>query len=393
MRRTFGVGLVLLLMGVVLAPLAVRAQDPGVADAEIVLGLWSPFTGPTALLGTSERDGFSIWVSEINAAGGVHGRKIRLIAYDDAGSPQESLSAVRRLINQDKVFALVAGSLSGSTLPALPLITAAKVPFVSSMSTNRRLLDPPSRYVFRVWANEVAQVSSLIDWAVPKYGIKRPAIIFTTNDYGVGGQEAVARRMKEKFNLALVASERYNQGDQDFSAQLLRIKQATPDAVFVWAFAAEAGIIVRQAKELGITVQLFGGAGTATPLFPKGAGTAGVGFIADFIVPHLPDTSSAAPVVKYREALKKLHPNGFPSGRPSEYDLAGYGAGKVVEEALKRAGKELTRERFVDALETFKAVDTGVLFPTTFTKDNHEGTTEVQIVRVNEQGQWEVIPK
>src|SRR5205814_600753 len=130
---------------------------------------------------------------EVNAAGGVHGRKIRLIAYDDAGSPQESLSAVRRLISQDKVFALVAGSISGSTLPALPLITAAKVPFVSSMSTNRRLLDPPSRYVFRVWANEIAQASSLLDWAVPRYGIKRPAIIHTTNDYGVGGQEAVAR--------------------------------------------------------------------------------------------------------------------------------------------------------------------------------------------------------
>jgi branched-chain amino acid transport system substrate-binding protein len=393
MRRTVGVGLVMLLIGVVLAPVSVRAQDPGVTDGEIVLGLWSPFTGPTALLGTSERDGFQIWVSEINAAGGVHGRKIRLIAYDDAGSPQESLSAVRRLLNQDKVFALVAGSLSGSTLPALPLITAAKVPFVSSMSTNRRLLDPPSRYVFRVWANEIAQVNSLLDWAVPKYGIKRPAIIYTTNDYGVGGQEAVAKRMKEKFNLALVASERYNQGDQDFSAQLLRIKQATPDAVFVWAFAAESGIIVRQAKELGITVQLLGGAGTATPLFPKGAGPAGVGFVADFIVPHLPDTSNAAPVVKYRDALKKVYPNGFPAGRPSEYDLAGYGAGKLVEEALKRTGKELTREKFIDALETFKAVDTGVLFPTTFTKDNHEGTTEVQIVRVNEQGQWEVVPK
>jgi len=152
-------------------------------------------------------------------------------------------------------------------------------------------------------------------------------------------------------------------------------------------------IIVRQAKELGITVQLIGGAGTATPLFPKGAGAAGVGFIADFIVPHLPDTSTAAPVVKYREALRKVHPSGFPPGRPSEYDLAGYGAGKIVEEALRRAGKELTREKFVDALETLKAYDAGVLFPTTFTRDNHEGTTEVQIVRVNDQGHWEIVPK
>ena len=393
MPRIVGVVLVVVLIAVLVAPAVVAAQETGVSDTEVVLGMWSPFTGPTALLGTSERDGLQIWVSEVNGAGGVHGRRIRLITYDDAGSPQESLSAVRRLINQDKVFALVAGSLSGSTLPVLPLITGAKVPFVSSMSTNRRLLDPPSRYVFRVWANELAQASSLIDWAVPKFGIKRPAIIHTTNDYGVGGQEVVAKRLKDKFNVDLVATERYNQGDQDFSAQLLRIKQAAPDAVFVWAFAAESGIIVRQAKELGITVQLLGGAGTATPLFPKGAGPAGVGFIADFILPHLPDSATAAPVVKYREALRKMYPNGFPPGRPAEYDLAGYGAGKIVEEALRRVGKDLTREKFIDALETFKAFDTGVLFPTTFTKDNHEGTTEVQIVRVNEQGQWEIVPK
>ena len=118
-------------------------------------------------------------------------------------------------------------------------------------------------------------------------------MLHTSNDYGVGGHEALTAKLKEKFNLQLAAVERYNTGDQDFSAQLLRIKQAQPDALFIWAFAAEAGIIVRQAKELGITARLFGGGGTATPLFPRGAGPAGVGFIADFVLPHLPESSTA----------------------------------------------------------------------------------------------------
>jgi branched-chain amino acid transport system substrate-binding protein len=369
------------------------AQEAGVSDSEVVLGIWTSLTGPTALLGTSARDGYQVWLNELNAAGGVHGRKIRLVVYDDGGSPQEALAAVRRLIDQDKVFALVGGSTSGATLPVLPLINRAKVPFMASISSNRRLLDPFSRYIFRIYANEIAQATNIVDWSIGKNNFKRPAMIYTSNDYGVGGEEAVSNRLRDKFNMKLIAAERYNAGDQDFSAQLLRIKQANPDAVFVWAFAAEAGIIVRQAKELGISVPLFGGGGTATPLFPRGAGPAGVGFVADFVVPYLPESSTAPPVQKYRESVTKLYPAGLPAGRPSEYDLAGYGAGKVVEEALKRAGRELTREKFIDALESIKNIDPRVVFPVTNAKDKHEGTDQAVIVRVNDRLQWEIVPK
>src|SRR5882762_8513575 len=107
------------------------AAEPGISATEVKIGMWSPLTGPTALLGTSERDAIEIAIGEVNAAGGVNGRKIRLITYDDSGSPQEALASVRRLIDQDQVFALIAGSTSGSTLPVVPLITRAKIPFIA----------------------------------------------------------------------------------------------------------------------------------------------------------------------------------------------------------------------------------------------------------------------
>lgn len=393
MRRVGCAILVGLLLLAGLAPAPGRAAEPGVTDTEIRLGMWSPLTGPTALLGTSERDALQIWLSAVNEAGGIHGRKLRLIVYDDGGSPQEALAAVRRLIDQDQVFALVAGSISGATLPVVPLINRARIPFVASISSNRRLLDPFSRYIFRVYANEIAQANGLADHVIPRVGAKRPAMIFTSNDYGIGGHEAVTLRLKERYGLQLVAAERYNTGDQDFSAQLLRIKQATPDLVFVWAFAAEAGIIVRQAKELGITAPLAGGGATATPLFPRGAGPAGVGFIADFVLPHLPESTAVPAVVRYREALRKLYPTALPPGRPSEYDLAGYGAGKIVEEALRRAGRDLTRDRFIEALETLRDFDPGVIFPVTYTRDRHEGTSQTAIVRVNDRLEWEIVAK
>src|SRR3989454_11093824 len=180
MRRPYPVGLLVLLVAVLAGSAPGLAADPGVTDAEVVLGMWSPLTGPTALLGTSERDALQIWLNEVNGAGGIHGRKIRLIAYDDGGSPQEALAAVRRLIDQDRVFALVAGSISGSTLPVVPLINRAKIPFIASISSNRRLLDPFTRYIFRVYPYEIPQADGVVDYAITNFGLKRPAMIYTS---------------------------------------------------------------------------------------------------------------------------------------------------------------------------------------------------------------------
>jgi branched-chain amino acid transport system substrate-binding protein len=391
MRRGW-VGLLGLLAWVLLASGPAGAAETGVTDTEVTFGMWAAFTGPVAHLGTSTRDGFTLAVNEANAAGGIHGRKLKLVSYDDGGSPQEALAAVRRLISQDRVFALAVGSTSGATLPVIPLINQAKIPFISGTSSNVRLLEPHSPYIFRGYPNDKWQGSRLADYVAEKGKSKRPGILYVTDDYGKGAFDVLVQRFKEKYGVSFVAAEQYNKGDQDFSAQLLRIKQSNPDAVIVWAFAPDAAIIVRQARELGITVQLYGGAGTATPLFPKGAGPVGSGYLAEYPFPVLPESSSDPAMVQYREALHRLHPNGLPVGRPSEYDLLGFGAGRIAIEGLRRVGRDLTREKFITALESIKEFDPGVGFPVTFSKDNHEGTTQVRMLRLNEKIQWEVLP-
>ncbi len=380
LKRTQGIGLALCLA---LLTGSAAAAGPGVTASDVTIGMWSPLTGPTALLGTSERDAIEIAFSEANASGGVNGRKLKLIVYDDAGSPQEAMASVRRLIDQDAVFALIAGSISGSTLPVLPFINRAKVPFIASISSNNKLLQPFSSNVFRIYANETAQAENIIKFAL-KSGIKKPAIIYTSNDYGIGGDEVLSHRFKED-GISLVAQERYNQGDQDFSSQLLRIKQAGADSLFIWAFAAEAGIIARQAREIGIDAPFFGGGATATPLLPKAAGPAGVGFTATSTVSHLPQSSSVPAVVAYREALTRRYNGSLPLGRPSEYDLSGYAAAKILIEALKRTGTEPTRDGLIKALETFKNFDTTVTYPVTFTETQHEGSSRSSIIRVGKE--------
>jgi branched-chain amino acid transport system substrate-binding protein len=385
-RRTF-LASVAFMLSTGLSVTETRAE-PGVSPTELALGMWSPLTGPTTLLGVSERDAIEIAIDEVNAAGGVNGRRLKLVVYDDAGSPQEALTSVRRLIDQDGVFALIAGSTSGSTLPVVPFINRAKVPFVSSISSNRKLMDPFSHYVFRVYANEVAHADGVVAYALAR-GSTKPAIIYTSNDYGMGGQEEVSSLLK-KANISLIAQERYNQTDQDFSAQLLRIKESAADGLFLWAFASEAGIIVRQARELGLTIPIYGGAGIATPLFTKAVGALGKGVVAAYVVPQIPETSTKPEIVHYREVLRKKYSGTLPPGRPNEYDLGGYAALKIFAAALAKAGKDPTREGVIKALETLKDFDTGVTFPVTFTSTSHEGTDRTSLLKVSERGEWEL---
>ncbi len=224
--------------------------------------------------------------------------------------------------------------------------------------------------------------------------VQRPAILYNSNDYGVGGFQIYEERLKTEYKIASVAAERYNPGDQDFTAQLLRIKAANPDGLLVYAFAQEAGIIVRQAKELGLTAKLFGGGGTSTPLLQRGAGPAAIGFTAVLVVPEIPESSTNPAVVAYRDKLKAaFYPDGFPPGRPSEYDTAAYAAAKVTQATLDKVGRNLTREAFVDVLETTKDFDTGMTFPISYSKDNHEGTTETQIVRVGPDLKWQTVAR
>lgn len=389
-RALTGAGFALgLAFGITAAATPARAADPGVTDSEILLGMWAPLSGPQALIGTSARDGVEVGVKEVNDAGGIHGRKLRVIVYDDAGTPQEAMSAVRRLIDQDGVFALIGASSAGATLPVMPVVNREEVPLLVSAAAHRNLFKPFAPTTFRIYANEVAQATEIVNYSLDASKFTKPAIIYNSNDYGVGGMETVSAELK-KHGIELVAAERYNTGDQDFSAQLLRIREAGADALYVWSFAAEAGIIVRQAKELGLDVAMYGGGATTTPLFPKGAGAAGAGFTAPWVFPYTEAMVEVPAIGAYHKLLNAHYSNNLPPSRPSLYDLAGYGTLKIVAEALNRVEGEPTREKFVAAVESLENFDTGVLFPVTFTADDHEGSSQTSIIAVQDDLTWKL---
>jgi branched-chain amino acid transport system substrate-binding protein len=369
--------------------LPANASDPGVTPTEITFGAWASLSGVQALTGTSARDGAQLAIDEINAAGGVKGRKLKLVIYDDGGSPQEALSAVRRLLDRDNAFALIGASPSGTTLPAMPVINREAVPMLVAVAAHRNVFKPFAPTAFRIYANEIAQAEAVVSYARAHGGSKRPAIIYNSTDYGVGGSEIVTANLKTN-GISVVASEKYNTGDQDFSAQLLRIREQKPDALYLWSFAGEAGIIARQAKELGLDVPMYGGGASTTPLFPAGAGKSGIGFIGPWVFPHTETDNSVPAIAHYRALLDAFYKGSLPAGRPTLYDLIGYGTIKIMAEALNRIEGEPTRKSFVDAMNSIKNFDTGVLFPVTFTPDNHEGSSATSVIEVQSDLTWKI---
>ncbi len=385
MRHQRGTRLAIMLLaacGLVLAAVPAFAQEAGVTKDAVNIGYFSVMTGPVNLAGTSGWDGFRLYIDEVNRKGGVHGRKIQLVGpYDEACKPSEAVAVVNKLIHQDKVFAIAGGGCSGSTLAALPAIRESRIPFLVTISTHVKFMQPFSPNVFR--AGTVADdilTTAIADAAVKVFHAKRVAIISVANDYGKGGAAGITKRL-EKYQIAPLAQESYNVGDSDFSAQILRVKRENPDLVFLYAYHKEAGIIVRQAVELGLKTKWLGSGATSTPLFSQAAGEAGVGFVSVQPVPALAE-SDQPDMVSYREKLRALYPGGFPAGRPSDYDMFNYGGAKVLVEGLQRAGADLTRQRFMDALETIRNFPTGTTFPVTFTKGEHEGSKGATFIEI-----------
>lgn len=371
--------------------MAAVEPDPGITDDSIKLGVWTPLSGFLASVGLPVADGLRAWAAEVNAAGGVDGRMIDLIVYDDAGSPDEAGTAVRRLVEQDQVFALVCGSTTGATLPVLDYIGESGVPFVACITSHRTLTDPFRENVFgHLYAQELNQASEVARYFVEAAGSERPAAIYSSSDFTIGGFESTSAALSDEYGVEFIESQRYNIGEQDFSAPLLRIIDADPDLLWVHAFPAEAGNIVRQARELGLEVPIVGGGAVPTPLFPEAAGEAAVGVVANWVFPTRPEDTTG-PMAHLRELQLQYLFDEYATGRPSLYDITGYMAGTVVEEALSSCSPDnLTRDCFMSALESLEGFEQGggLGFPVTYGPEDHTGTTEVSWVIVNEDLEW-----
>lgn len=350
----------------------------GVTSDTITIGAFGPITGNAAFIGLGGRDGMNLAVKEINEAGGINGRKLKVLFEDDNFSPARALAAVKKLVDEDKVFMIFCVAGSNSTVGAIDFVKERQIVMYVSIASAPQVTHPYNKYLFRGGTNEAARYGEVYSEFLTQFlQAKKIAIISGRDEYAKNEADAVTRLLKTWWNETPVTRQEFNIADKDFTPQLLEIKKAEPDVLSISANPAEGTIIIRQARELGLTAALFGGGTMLDRSLPTNAKFAAEGFTATLNVP-LFFGSKEPDMVKWEAAWQAAYPN-MPAGRPNNFDVLGYTDMYAVAEGLKRAGKDLDTEKLIAALETLKDYRvSAIASPRTFTSKYHIGNFLLQ---------------
>ncbi len=297
---------------------------------DIKVGVYVDLTGQTSSFGQSTKNGIQLAVDEINAAGGVNGRKIALIIEDDQGRTEQAKTVVEKLIKQDKVVAVLGEVASSNTLAAAPVAQEAKIPMITPSSTNPKVTQVGD-HIFRVCFLDDFQGSSIAKFAANNLSGKTAAILGDVNsDYSKGLTEFFEKEFT-KLGGRVVAKEAYTQTDPDFKGQLTKIRNLNPDVLYIPGYYGQVGIIAKQARELGMNMPLLGGDGWDSPeLWSLGGDALKNSYITNHYSADDPN-----PVI---QTFVKTYKAKFNNVAPDSLAALAYDSAKVLADAIKRAG-------------------------------------------------------
>jgi branched-chain amino acid transport system substrate-binding protein len=367
----------------VAAALAMMVALPAARGEDAVkVGMSGPFSGGLSLLGQSVRDGVEIAFSEINDAGGVNGRKLELIAEDDAYEPMRTIAAARKLVEQDKVSALLAVTGTAPSAALLPFIRESKTPMLFPYAFAHALTTPLNRDVFTTLPEVRVQMMVLANYILKDLKQTKVAAIYQNDDFG---QDAVAG-LEERFGAAKIPLVKlpFDRGTTNFSGVVAQAKAAGVEHVVFLGIPKDAALVMREANNLGWKPQFSGHNALGDPQTFQLAGPLAEGAIAIAVMEPL---DSDKPAVKaFIAAQQKYKAN----TKPTTYSMHGYQAGHLFAEALKRSGGKTDEASIVSALESMKNYDTGLMAPLTFSADQHAGALAGAIMKA-EGGKWKII--
>lgn len=309
-----------------------KASDSGAPAAETIkIGEFASLTGKEATFGQSSHKGTQLAIDELNAAGGVLGKQIEFIYEDNRSTPGESATIAKKLITRDKVVALLGEVASGRSLEAAPIAQSNKVPMISPSSTNPKVTETGD-YIFRVCFIDPFQGKLLAEFAKRTLKAQKVAVFSDVSaPYSVG----LAQFFRESWTAGggqIVSEQKYTGGDKDFKAQLTVIKNTKPDAIIVPGYYTDAGLIVAQARQLGINVPLFGGDGWEAPELLQIAGAAALE--GTYYSTHFSPESTDPLAQKFVTAYKAKYSDEVPDAMAA----LGYDSVMVLADAIKRAG-------------------------------------------------------
>lgn len=310
----------------------------------IKIGEVGTMTGSEATFGVSTHQGISLAIEQINAAGGVKGKKLQLISLDDQGKPEEAATAVTRLITQDHVIAILGEVASSRSLAMAPIAQNYKIPMITPSSTNPKVTEQGD-YIFRVCFIDPFQGTVMAKFAKEQLKATKIAILRDVkNDYSVGLANFFTETFK-KSGGEIVIDQSYSAGDIDFKSQLTAIRTKNPEAIFVPGYYTEVGLIARQAKELGIQAPLLGGDGWDSPKLKEIGGEA---INQSYFSNHYSAEDQSPTVQNFVGKYKEVYHN-----TPDSLAAMGYDATRVLADAMTRT-KTLNSTDLRDAIAATK---------------------------------------
>lgn len=352
MKKVIMTGMALLMAGVLAGCGASSAASTSSGDAAtttggttaaasasgetFTLGLICPLSGSSAVSGQILKNATEMAVNEINEAGGINGKiKIVLSEVDDEGIPATSVTAMQKLVEQDKVNAVIGAQASSCTLANMEITKAAKIPQITPASSNVAVTQSGNKYIYQMTATDELHMRNIMKYMSEDKGAKKFAILYESSDFGTGGYK-IASNICGEFGLEMVANEVYNAGDTDFSVVLSKMQNAEPDFFIFWGYHTEVAMICKQMQQYGVSYPVIG-QGYNSPELTNLGGAAVNGIMIDTAFDAAnPDEKVQAFDKKYTE----LYGKGYDQNAPQSYDAV-----YVIKDAVERCiadGKDYT---------------------------------------------------
>lgn len=385
-KPQFGLAAAGLALAFAAAPLAPAVAEDGVSADTILFGQAAVLEGPASALGQGMRAGLQAAFDEINKKGGVHGRKLKLVSIDDGYEPDRSITATKKLIEEDKVFALIGAVGTPTASATQPIATAAKVPFIGAFTGAGFLRNTKFENVINVRASYGAETEAWIKHLTEDLKITKIGILYQDDSFGRAGLDGVKKAL-EKRGMALVGEGTFERNTVAVKSALLTLKRAEPEAVVMVGPYKPCAEFIKLARKFEFNPAFVNISFVGASALAKELGADGKGVIVSQVVPF-PWDASLPVVADYQAAIKAVDAK----ATPEFVSLEGYLVGRLTIAALEKAGKDVTREGLLKAIKDTGKFDIGGL-TMTFGPEKNEGMDKVFMTVIQADGSFKAVEK
>jgi len=358
------------------------AQTQGVSKGEIVIGSMQDLSGPLVGFSKPLVNGMNMRVDELNALGGVNGRKLKLVVEDHGYDPKKAVLATQKLVQKDRIFAMVGTIGTPAALPSMPILFDKNIPHLFPLTAAREMYEPLHRLKYSFAATYFDQVRAGVKHIVKQKGYSKVCSMYQDDDFGLEVLRGAEAGLKD-INLAMVEKTTYKRGSTDFSSQISRMRAAGCDFVVLGTIIRETLGAIGTARKLGWGVEFMGSSAAYTELIHKLGGPAMNGFYATNTVnvPYMDDASAnvRAWAQRYKDRFKD---------DPGVFSVYGYGVIDLFAQIATRTGANLTTDAFINTLDKFTAPrDMFGRDAMSFTKTKHLGSNRSRLSQIV-NGKW-----